>query len=128
MSRPIRGGGDFSICTMYHIFLCGKKKSCIFTLTWEAHLELFFVNSFTDLKIIMRGLRETTCTTFLHILWRSGNFFLLLCIYIYICTVYVYVYIYVYIYIYIYVCVYIYIYIYEYTYIYIYNYIKMFIT
>ena len=41
----------------------------------EAHLELFFDNSFTDLKIIMRGLRETT---YFMILWTLTTYFMII--------------------------------------------------
>ena len=58
---------------MYHDLFMLKKPAFLQQLE-EAHLELFFDNSFTDLKIIMRGLRETT---FLMIIWKLTTYFVI---------------------------------------------------
>ena len=39
----------------------------------EADWEVIYDDSITDLKIIMRGLGETPCKTFCHILSRPGT-------------------------------------------------------
>ena len=56
---------------MYHYFIMRDKNITAFLQQLEeAHLELFFDNSFTDLKIIMRGLRETT---YFMIIWTPSQ-------------------------------------------------------
>ena len=52
-------GGFLDFHNVSVLYYAGKKTAFLQQLE-EAHLELFFNNSCTDLKIIMRGLRETT--------------------------------------------------------------------
>ena len=66
-------GGFLDFHNVSVLYYAGKKKAAFLQQLEEAHLELFFNNSCTDLKIIMRGLRETT---YFMIIWTLTTYFI----------------------------------------------------
>ena len=74
LSWPVVGEPVFSFFEFYHagimrFFFWLQFFPQINPADWEA----IFDDSITDLKIIMRGLRETPCETFWHMLCHPGS-------------------------------------------------------
>ena len=70
-------GGAWTGFLILRILSCGNYagffSAAVLPQKNQAGREVIFDNSITDLKIIMRGLRETPCKTFWHILCHPGT-------------------------------------------------------
>ena len=70
-------GGRWAGFLILRILSCGNHAGFFFPAVLpqnnQADWDAIFDDSITDLKIIMRGLRETPCQTFWHILCHPGG-------------------------------------------------------
>ena len=70
-------GGTWAGFLILRILSCGNHagffSAAVLPQKNQADWEVIFDDSITDLKIIMRGLRETPCKTFWHILRHPGT-------------------------------------------------------